>query len=525
MASLAFAVLGLAASATMPLSAHAQAPDTDTGIDGRVQTVALEGGSASDATAPPIQQQNPWLSDAAFAGLLTALAGLDRHGLEPAQYGLTQLVQLRNQPARRGRLATKAWLKAASDLSDGRGGQQDREPDEASAQAPGPQDLQAILAGALASGNVAGSFDRLAPSHPEYRALVAELERLRSGAAREETVISEGRLLQFGTIDARVPVLRQRLAELGYYTAMPDSIVFDLGLSETVERFQRDQGLEADGIVGPATLSILNLTHTAKIDRLRVNLERWRRLPRSLGQRHVRVNIAGFEVNAFDGGVRVQTHRAIVGRLERQTPTFSDKIEYIVFNPWWETPAKLARKDELPLFRRDPEAVQRLGFQVLDRTTGLPVDATAIDWNEVPASPFPYRLRQAPGPLNALGQVKILFPNRHAVYLHDTPKRSLFHRTTRTFSSGCIRVQDVLDLVEWLLDGSEVWSRQQMQAAIDAKKEKWVTLPEPVPVHIFYQTVVVEGDGQIRYLPDPYDRDPKAIRALDAPLAVAWTDS
>jgi len=166
------------------------------------------------------------------------------------------------------------------------------------------------------------------------------------------------------------------------------------------------------------------------------------------------------------------------------------------------------------LFRRDPEAVRRLGFQVLDRKSGIPVDAATIDWHKVRMDPFPCRLRQAPGPQNALGQVKILFPNRHSVYLHDTPSRQLFEHSKRTFSSGCIRVQDVLELVAWLLNGTGNWTLPQIQAVVKTGEEKWVTLEHPVPVYILYMTAEVGPDGRVRYLSDVYDRDATVLRKL-----------
>jgi len=198
----------------------------------------------------------------------------------------------------------------------------------------------------------------------------------------------------------------------------------------------------------------------------------------------------------------------------RQTPVFSDKIEYIIFNPWWETPYSLARADKLPLFRRDPGAVQRLGFQVLDRSGNI-VDPSTIDWNTVSSASFPYRLRQAPGPQNALGQVKIIFPNKYNVYLHDTPTRDLFARSQRAFSSGCLRAQDPIDLSEWLLENTPGWDRKRIDKAVASGKETRVDLAASVPVHVLYYTAVSDGSGGVRYLDDIYERDARVLAGLE----------
>ena len=421
-----------------------------------------------------------------------------------------------DEPQLREPLATRAWLRAAEHLAYGRLHLSERDADWRAGERF--IDLQEHLQHAIATESVAHSLDELAPQNREYRALAAELARLQARPETGTVPVPEGPLLRKGDSGLRVQFLRVRLAQLGYLPPDLPQDSFDDEVTAAVEAFQWDAGLEPDGIVGPQTRDLLNLTAAAKVKRLRINLERLRWLPGDLGERHVRVNIAGFEVGAYENGVRVQTHRAIVGRLERQTPVFSNHIRYIVINPWWETPASIARKDELPLFRRDPDAVRRLGFQVLDRATGEVLDPSTIDWHQVPAQSFPYRLRQAPGPLNALGQVKIMFPNRHNVYLHDTPKRQLFERSQRTFSSGCIRVQDVMDLVRWLLDDPERWGAEQIQAAVESGYERVVRLDRQVPVHILYLTAASTPDGMVRYLPDIYGRDDAVLAALDVPL-------
>ena len=250
-----------------------------------------------------------------------------------------------------------------------------------------------------------------------------------------------------------------------------------------------------------------------KIDKLRVNLERWRWLPHDLGARSVMANIAGFDVTTFEHDTPTSRHTAIFGKTQRQTPNFSDEIEYIIFNPWWEVPESIARQDKLPQFRRDPGVIQRLGYQILDRQ-GNVVDPSTIDWNSAKAASFPYRIRQAPGPQNALGQVKIMFPNPHNVYLHDTPEKDLFESDQRTFSSGCIRVHDPLDLAAWVLRDTAGWDRAKIEVTVASGTETRVDLSEPVPVYVVYLTATSDACGDVTYLDDVYDRDGSILAAL-----------
>jgi L,D-transpeptidase YcbB len=240
-----------------------------------------------------------------------------------------------------------------------------------------------------------------------------------------------------------------------------------------------------------------------------------------LGRRHVRANIAGFNVSLWNNEELVRTHLIIVGKPYRKTPIFSDEIEYMIFNPWWEVPNTIARKDKLPLFRQQPSLVNELGFQVKDGSGNI-LDSDTINWNTIRPGTFPYRLRQSPGEQNALGQVKIMFPNIHNVYLHDTPTRGLFANRQRAFSSGCMRTQDPLDLAAWLLEETPGWDKNQIAAAVASGEETRVSLTRRVPVHVLYFTAISEEHGGVRYLDDIYQRDAAVLAGLrmtaDSPL-------
>lgn len=252
-----------------------------------------------------------------------------------------------------------------------------------------------------------------------------------------------------------------------------------------------------------------------QIRKLRATLERWRWLPEDLGDRHLRVNIPDYTILAVRAEKGERIHSVIVGKTGSQTPEFDGAIEYVVFNPWWEVPTTLARTSQRTLFERDPGAVERLGFEV--RTAdGALVDPADIDWSQLSESEFAYRLRQAPGPRNAMGRVKLIFPNRHAVYLHDTPDKDLFENERRAFSSGCIRVQGLIDLAEWVLTETPDGTRDAINVALETGEETRIDLLVPVPVYILYLTAAADSAGSIRYFEDIYDRDQAVLAALDA---------
>ncbi len=452
----------------------------------------------------------------ALSALVEAIQASETHGLDSGLYHRDVLTRPDACAADIELLATDAWLTLASHLYFGRVRPLSVEPDW-SAERPS-FDFAAPLEKAVASGQIRDTLLGLAPDQPYYQALRAALAQFRDyQEAGGWGQVDAGPTLRLGDSGLRVEQLRSRLLHSGLLEAQPlsNESAFDEALEAAVKAFQLRANLEPDGVVGPMTLAQLNLDVDHRIDQLRVNLERWRWLPDHLGERHIRVNIPDFHLEArAEGGVE-QEHRVIVGKLARNTPVFSGRIQYLVLNPWWETPRKLAVQDKLPLFRKDPAAVQRLGFEVMG-ADGKRVDASTIDWASLSAAQFPYRLRQRPGPLNALGQVKLMFPNPHQVFLHDTPTRGLFAKVRRDFSSGCIRVEDALGLTQWVLEQTAGWDRARIDAAVASGAETRVTLSKTVPVHILYLTVVPGGSDGVRFIDDLYGRDPAALAALDA---------
>ncbi|WP_233356067.1 L,D-transpeptidase family protein [Henriciella aquimarina] len=447
-------------------------------------------------------------------GLIEAIEGLRAHGLDPSHYHLNDLALTTQDGMVDDDLATQAWLSAAGDLLHGK-----VDPHTVASGwslAARKADLPKALAVALETGTVSTSLEQFAPANPAYTLLKDELKKLRQEEPTPIAEVPDGPVLKTSMSGERVRALQLRLVALGKLSDEQVSESMDEATVAAVEAFQGAQGLDADGIVGPATLRALNRGPEARMEQLRINMERLRWMPDDLGQRHVRANIAAFEASAVEDGVSRQDHRLMVGKPSRQSPLFSSEIEAVVLNPWWEVPSRLARYDLLPKFQWNPGAVELQGFQVINGA-GRQVDPSSINWKALSPATFPYRLRQAPGPYNPLGRVKVMFPNAYEIRMHDTTRRDLFERSQRALSSGCLRVQAPVDLVTWLLSRTEDWDRAAIEAAIASDEVVRVELARTVPIHILYLTAVSDGAGGVRYLDDVYQRDGELLAALEAP--------
>jgi murein L,D-transpeptidase YcbB/YkuD len=382
-----------------------------------------------------------------------------------------------------------------------------------------PVDPGAWMADVVAQGGIGAGLDQLKPANAIYKRLVMALAKYREIAVTGGwDSIAEGPTLHSGDSGPRVAQLRRRLAAEGDKEAASatDPQYFDTGLEQAVIRFQRRYRLDADGVIGRQTLAAMNVPIARRIGQIQVNLERARVL-RDIPDTAVIVDIAGFEVSLFRDGQRLFQGRAVVGRPYRSTPVFSDTITYIEFNPTWTVPPTILKRDVLPAIKRDPDYLKQKNMQVLTRDE-VEVDPGAVDWQLYPQQSFPYMIRQRPGPDNALGRLKIMFPNEHMVYLHDTPSRELFNRSERTFSSGCIRVEHVEQLAELLLDDPGQWNLATIDATIDRRQTRRVSLREPMPVYLAYWTVQVQDNGEVQFKHDPYQRDVLILDVLDQPL-------
>jgi murein L,D-transpeptidase YcbB/YkuD len=378
---------------------------------------------------------------------------------------------------------------------------------------PERPDIAEALDTLAKEANVRAALDRFEPGHPQYRALKAKLAELRASSDDQRIVIPEGPLLKPGAFDERVPLLRARL-EVSLPEGHAPDRYNDL-LVEAVQAFQRGNGLNADGILGPRTLLALNgSTREQDIATIIANLERWRWMPRDLGAFHVEVNVPEFMVRVIKDGAPVHETRIVVGTPRHPTPTFTHVIDHIVVNPYWNVPQSIIANEMMPDIRRNPYGFfRRGGYQVFARVRGRmrQINPYWVNWWAV--SPRQIQIRQIPGDFNALGRIKFMFPNQHAVYLHDTPVKTLFRRDYRAFSHGCVRVENPLDFADAILPvAAPDWNSTQLQRLYGGK-ERSVSLASPIPIHLSYFTMAVDADGELRRFEDIYGYDGK-IQAL-----------
>jgi len=357
----------------------------------------------------------------------------------------------------------------------------------------------------------AALFESVRPAHPQYGQLQEMLANYRNlerfGGWPE---ISEGATLKPGMEDPRVGELRANMVGRGYTglaSQQPD--IYDAILQGAVEHFQVRHGLARDGAVGPATVKMMNLPLEYRIQQIITNMERWRWLPRELGDRHVFVNQAAFELHIREGRQVTDRRKVIVGKEFHKTPMFSDRIRYAEFNPTWTVPGSIAGRAILPKLRQNPSYLDANGYKLYTSwKSGAPaMSPHSIDWSSVNPKRFPYRIVQKPGKNNALGLVKFMFPNKHAVYLHDTSNRELFAKARRAYSSGCIRVHRPMEFAEKLFAPSRNLSRGKIDGILASQKTTRVNLADPVPVHLTYFTVWVSEDGVSSFYEDIYGRD------------------
>ena len=351
--------------------------------------------------------------------------------------------------------------------------------------------------------------------YPRLRAALAKYVAINAAGGWPTT--PAGPTLKPGMRDERLPLVRQRLlatGDLAVTATLDDPLDFDAAVRDAVVHFQSRHGLDTDGFIGKGTLAAMNVPVAARINQIRVNLERARWVSQGLPETFIIVDIAGFNARLFRDGEVVWNEPAQVGKPYRSTPVFREDMTYLELNPTWTIPPTILTKDILPKVKQDPAYLQKKNIQVLTRD-GKVVDPKSINWSSISASGFPYILRQTPGPHNALGRVKFMFPNPHFVYLHDTPHQELFSRSSRAFSSGCIRINNPYRLAELLLQDEDKWSREKVEAAIDTVRQQRVSLPEPVPVLLLYWTVNIGADGTVYFKDDIYQRDMKVLAGLD----------
>jgi L,D-transpeptidase YcbB len=483
-----------------------------------------EASIASTIVLPDFYEQRQfrlaWVKRSSIDELFHAIRESEADGLDPRDYHLITLDRLRRELDASSNptsamladfdiLLTDALIRLGYHLMFGKVDPERLDPSWNMSRDVNGFEPAVIVQQALDSDSLYQAIDNAKPRHVFYTDLKAALATYRAlKATGGWSVIPAGPTLKLGMHDDRIPLLRRRLIATGDLASRSSdsSRNFDPALAEAVKVFQRRHGLTANGILGPQTLEALNVSVDERIQQLRVNLERGRWVLHNLQSTFLTVNVAGYHASYMKDGRILWQGRAQVGKPYRQTPMFKAELTYLVFNPTWTVPPTILTQDYLPSLKQDPGYAGRKGLKVIDRA-GRVVDPGQVNWSRYSANNSPYLLRQDPGPRNALGRVKFIFPNDHAVFLHDTPNQRLFDRTERAFSSGCIRVENALELAQLLLQDEREWNRKAIDRVVGSGKTRTVFLQESIPMLVLYWTAWVGSDGRVNFRHDLYGRD------------------
>ncbi|MNS54275.1 murein L,D-transpeptidase [compost metagenome] len=473
-----------------------------------------------------------WTDDRDVLQLLKSLEDTRIDGLTPADFRITELAQAHEslmaampstaQRAMFDMAATRTFITALLQLRRGKvdPSRLDIHWNFDPAGGNAREDMNNLFA-ALDAHDVARAFAEAPPQEEIYRNLREGLARLRQVRdAGGWPKVTEGQSLKPGMDGVAVGQLRARLVAGGYLDPhLAKKAGYDDKVIAAVKKYQTEQYLGADGVAGAATLAALNVPVEARIDQVRVNMERARWLLYKLQGTFVIVDIAGYKVAMYRDGLPIWRSRVQVGKPVRSTPVFQAEITYITFNPTWTVPPTILKQDVIPKVQNDPGYLAANRIRVLDRE-GNVLDPSSVDWS----NPRGIHLRQDAGPDSSLGQVVIRFPNDYAIYLHDTPHRELFAKTVRATSSGCIRVENPLQLVELLFNDPVRWNSAGIQKQLANGRTENIPLPVKVPVLLAYWTVDLSNDGRVTFKPDIYDYDARVLQGLSQPTKLPALD-
>ena len=460
--------------------------------------------------------------------MLTAIYNAPADGLIPDDYHLSDIerlserIVLSDEPAIEDiemmeRFMSDAFFLLSSHLAAGKTDPKTIDPQWKASGRSLRENWSSYIDSTLNTNNITDILKNLTPGNREYANLKKALAGYRQLEARGDWGSFSTSLpkLEKGMRHPDVSSLRKRLAVTqGIIEFNPeDENLFDQALYDQLIIFQQRNGLEADGVVGKATAEALNIPVRDRIETIEANLERWRWISDDLGDHYIMVNAADFELRAIVKNEQEFQTRAIVGSSKRQTPVFSSIMKYMVVNPEWVVPPKILKLDVIPDIIKDSVYLVKKNMKIL-RTDGSEVEPSSIDWKSISENRFPYMIRQEPGQGNPLGKIKFMFANEYDVYIHDTPSRSLFTRNIRSFSSGCVRIDNAQELANYLLKDDPDWTPERLQEAIDKGQKRTMVLKKPVPVHILYLTAWADDKGTAYFGKDIYDRDRQLITAL-----------
>lgn len=457
--------------------------------------------------------------------LLDYIRQVTRHGLTPSDYHLFLLEKYIDQTVLFKAMNTEEMMKLDVLLTDAflllglhlYYGKVDSEKEGKNwtLQRKEPElQLNRKLEEALTAGDMANGLNMLAPRYLSYWMMKEDLAFFLGLENEPWPVLISDTTINPGQSNQLLPKIRERLKKLRYPLQNSISATYDEELEKQLKNFQKNWGLNTDGVIGKGTLLALNTRPHELISRLKVNMERFRWLPLQEPRKYIIVNIANFDLAMIEGSDTLISMRAIVGKDYRETPVFDARMTYIVFGPSWTIPPTILKNDVIPELLKGPEYLKQKNMKLL-RYNGSEIAYSEIDWSKISRNNFPYMVKQNPGPENALGKVKFMFPNNYNVYIHDTPTRGYFARDDRAMSSGCIRVEKPFELAKLLLADSPEWPPEKIYTAMQQNKEQTAGLKTPVDVVLLYLTAWTDGNGRVQFRKDIYMRDVMILNALN----------
>ncbi len=445
-------------------------------------------------------------------GVLKILEESWTHGLNPDKYRLEEIKALSKRLNASNKmqldmLITDAVLRYVHDLTGMRGSSPGEKQIKYWRQ---PLETAQVLKLVSGSGDPVAQIRNLEPGYALYDKLREELIRLASMPASASKPSAIRGNLKPGSHYAQIPAIR---AKIGLPAASANDQFYDDRLGTAVMGLQKSYGLEADGVIGPKTIELINITNEDKIWQIIANMERLRWIDQSRPDRYVLVNIPSANLWAVDDGEVKLEMPVIVGKTARPTYSFKTEITGIRFNPNWTVPPTIKSKDFLPLLQQNPNALNEKGIRLV--ANGRTIDPNAVDWNTISSRQLhSLSMVQNPGDDNPLGKVRVIMENPYNIYLHDTNHRDLFEQSERNLSSGCIRLSQPQKLADFILSHNGGWDEEKTAKAIESGRMRDIQVDQPIPVFITYQTIWLDTDGRLVYGRDVYGQDKKLADML-----------
>ena len=458
-------------------------------------------------------------SERRLENLVSSISEAKLHGLPLSRYPLEELRQSifendLSQKAKLELMATETFLLFAQDISGGI--LNPNKIDNNINVIPERKDAKVLLASLTDSVNINLFFRSLFPSSSEYKSLLNELKKLRETSLNGSwgDLVPTDAVLAVGMTHDNVPFLRKRLYKMGYPVYETNSRYFDEQLNDSVKRFQEYHGLNPDGVFGKRSIEAVNVPPKTRLMQVLVNLERMRWNNHDRGPEYVLVNQPNFQAYFKSENEKVWESRVVIGLPSNQTAEFNDTMTHMVVNPTWHVPKSIAVDEYLPLIQSDPNFLNDNEMVLMVRGTDTIIDSNLIDMQAFTPDNFPFLIKQIPSNINALGLVKFMFPNKFSIYMHDTPMKDLFFKDERTFSHGCIRLQEPFQFAYSLLRKQEVDPESKFQEVLQKEEETYINLSRKIPVYITYRTAFFDDFGQVHYRADVYGRDALVYMAL-----------